>query len=1172
MDKKVEELFEEKLEMYPHLKNIRNKLWASDGKSRVSVMIGAGFSLNAQKIEDSFEGMAVWGDIKNKLIQELNHHKGITSKDVLEIGQLYVKEYGRSSLDTILKEAIPDNNYEPDEIHYSLLKLPWTDIYTTNYDTLLERAKKFVYERNYQTIYNISDITSSVQPRIIKLHGSFPANRPFVFTEKDYNEYQVKFSPLVNMVQQSIMETTFVLIGFSGDDPNFKRWTSWVSNNLGEHMSKIYMIGFGQEHRKSELEDIGVTLIDFKNIYSEYDQPYKAMFTDIFEFLAYKNREEKTMWPHKVYSEDNDVQSFIYNRNTYPGWIVMPDEIRRKYAKSIRLSAIKLVDYIKEKTIDDKSIDFLNEILWCYDKFYIPLEYYVYQIIVTIIDNQDQNKFDERLYPSLFCLLKEARLDCDEEAFVKYQGILENLPLNKEQCHHLIYEKIMYFFIRNDIETLEKLLLEWDVQTNEIEWGIKKAVIYARINEKDTAKLMLENYLQTIRGLLAIKNDDYRLLSLESVALHNRNRITSELDYGYDRLKFLNGKSCNVNKEFDQTILSIKKYENSIGTIEKIGFDPGTRSTLSSMGDYMKQELLDSFAVLQLQEIYALSINDKLQYELALKNVEFYYPIYSQLKRINIITRKKVDEIFSRETVYKSDIINMTKLVNILKNAINYENKSNIDINVALEILSRIYFAVSIEIQKEIDGIIFRYIQNKENYSIEDIEVLNKLITRISCAKNKKEFEIFCEQLINIEIKVQDKSDYFLYNSSFFEPFLILLGEKRNETKIKILEEQLDLLFKHLSYENTYKSMRESALIRLTFLALTNNFSEKHYNQFIRYIQMLPRDKKFGISDFIFSTTFDKIIQSERVLSREEKIEFLKRDIPVFYFKSSINETSDLDNYFREIRNVFLDYIGCNEENVPDLTIYKTWLEKFYLWWDSQKEGLLREQDRNSFMPISDYFIIVITTLKNNIWGTIPEEYLSEDDRTKIAQIFNESDEKRPDVSIYLIPCLNRLNINIKYSLKDVINWLWDSNKTNVKAAATILYDYLVFIYKSEIYGDSTVIKNELFNMMKYGSAKLQKITFDSISHSLKNKIDIFNISDCEFLVQYASNYLQGIKETNIEIATRDDFELISSFSNLVSHMCKNKSDFVGNRLDEWKEYIRNHKLPEVRTHADVFA
>ncbi|MFF2091225.1 SIR2 family protein [Paenibacillus sp. NPDC058174] len=1164
MDNNIEEVFEEKLEMYPHLKNIRNKLWASDGKSHVSVMIGAGFSLNAQKIEDSFDGMAVWDDIKNKLIRELNHHKDVESKDVLEIGQLYVKEYGRVGLDVILKEAVPDDNYEPDELHYKLLKLPWNDVYTTNYDTLLERAKKQIYERNYQTIYNISDIANSVQPRIIKLHGSFPANRPFVFTEKDYNEYPVKFSPFVNMVQQSIMETTFVLIGFSGDDPNFKRWTSWVSSNLGEHMSKIYMIGFGQEHRRAELEDIGITLIDFKSLYQECDQPYKKMFTDVFEFLAYSNREEKTMWPHQAYSSDNGQSSFKYNRETYPGWVVMPDDIRRGHGISIRQCAIDFINNIENNSINNNSIAFLNEILWCYDKFAIPLDYFIYEKLVSLINEKDH--YSNKIFVQLLLrLLKEARLDCDQENFVKYQDILNNLPLNKEQQHQLIYEKIMYFFFLNDIEIMEKLMSEWEVHTRDIEWGIKKAVIYEKMNEKDTAKIMFEDNLQIIRKLLAIKNDDFRLLSLESVALHNRNRITQEWNYGYDRLRYLSSKNCDSNKELDRTITSIKTFENSLGIFEERGFDPGTKTSKSTMGDYMKQELLDSFAAIQLQEKYALSINDIFQYELALKNLEGYYPLYSQIKRINnFYNRNKVNDIFSREFVYKLDDKGLIRIVDILKKGIRYEQNSIINNNIAFEILSRIYFAVPFDIQQEIDEMAIEFIENKRNYYNEDKEVLSALITRITYAKSKEEFGVFCEKLINTKIKVQDTSDYSLYTSSFFEPLLIVLDEKVQGIKINISEEQLNLLFNNLSFQNTSKSTRESSLIRLTYLALSNNLSDQKYKQFIDCMKLLSPVNKLGISDFIYKTTFDRIIDPERVL-REGKNEFLKRVIP------TMKTSDEVGDYFREIRGVFLDYISCSKVNLPDHEIYKIWLEKFYVWWETEKEGLLRDLNRNSFMSNRDYIKTVITTLKNNIWGTIPQEYLNEEDRIKIAQIFFEIDEKRADVSIYLIPCLNRLNINIKYSLKDVMNWLWESNKTKVEAAATILYDYLVFIYKLEIFEDVTFVKSELFNMMKYGLNKLQKIAFESTYYLLKNKIDIFNISDCEFLVQFATNYLQGIKEENINIKTRDDFELISSLTSLVSYMCVVKSDFVGSRLDDWKEYIRNHKLPEVRTHADVF-
>ena len=51
--------------------------------------------------------------------------------------------FGRPALDNILQDCIPDLEYEPSELHKKLLNLPWTDVFTTNYDTLLERATNF---------------------------------------------------------------------------------------------------------------------------------------------------------------------------------------------------------------------------------------------------------------------------------------------------------------------------------------------------------------------------------------------------------------------------------------------------------------------------------------------------------------------------------------------------------------------------------------------------------------------------------------------------------------------------------------------------------------------------------------------------------------------------------------------------------------------------------------------------------------------------------------------------------------------------------------------------------------------------------------------------------------------------------------------------------------------
>ncbi|GAB1773216.1 SIR2 family NAD-dependent protein deacylase [Priestia megaterium] len=1167
MNKDPEKLFEENLVMYPHLKNIRDKLWANDKKSGVSLMVGAGFSLNAKKIEGSFEGMAVWNDLKNRLIQDLTHHFDIEYKDVLEIGQIYVKEYGRASLDEILKEAIPDENYEPDQLHYNLLQLPWSDVYTTNYDTLLERAKKLIYERNYEVIYDISDIPSSIQPRIVKLHGSFPAHRPFIFTSNDYNEYPEKFSPFVNMVQQSIMETTFVLIGFSGDDPNFNRWITWVLENLGEHMPKIYMIGYGQKRRKSELEEKGITLIDFEELYTDYENPFYSMFTDLFEFLSYRKREEKTKWPHRSYGSTN-IDNLIYNRETYPGWVVMPDEIRRKYVNSIRVSLYDFIIDISE--LNNEVIDFINEVLWCYEKFSIPFDSHIHKNLQQIIDQQNQEEICEELFPLVLRLLKEARLDCNIEDFNKYRSLLKKLNLNKEQQHSFAYEQILYSLNFNDISAVEKFMDEWIVSSKEIEWGIKKGSIFSRINEKNKAQKMFEEYLQTIRSLLAIKSNDFRLLSLESIALYHRNRITGNDDYGYDRLRYLSSKNCNANKEFERTVISIKNYEDTFGASKKREFDPGVESSLMSFGDPIKQEILDSFAVSEMQEAFNLLVNNKKQYDLALENLDMNHPIYSQLKRIARASVKNIDKIFSREVVYKLNEYNLNILVIIVKNTFINESKSNVNINTSLEVLSRIYFALTLEVQKKLDLLLIKFIDERKSFQMLDKGVLSKVIKRFIFAKGKEDSKIFCEQLISTKIISQKHADKSSYKRNFFEPFIEIFSIKEKVHGMNLSEEILLNLLKKLNEEDY--SIKESALIRLTFLALGNSLPEKYYRDFISNIQLLPKDKDQGISDFVFNATFDKIINSKGLISKETKNEFIIKDIPTFYKNGLMSDNFILVDYLNELKGILPDYIGIKEKEASDFTLYKEWLQKFYLWWDSQKEGMLiNSKNTDSLFSDRDYIIPIVTVLKNNIWGTIPENYLAEKDKYKAKQIYVEISEKRPDVSAYLVPCLERLKIDINYSLKDVLCDFFDGDTSKVEMLGNILYDYLVFMERGEVEGDYKVIKTELFSMMKYGAGEVLKVATNVLYLLFKNIPSVLDNNDCNFIINYVNSYLKKVKEGHFTILTQEDFELISSLAKMIACVIKNKSDIVGERLNEWREYISNHRLPEVNTNRDLF-
>ncbi|HEY9772158.1 MAG TPA: SIR2 family protein [Coleofasciculaceae cyanobacterium] len=250
-----------------HIEQIRQRLWCGREFGQAAVMVGAGFSCNADQTSATSPDFPLWWDLEEKMRSELPLGVVSANLDALELASEYEKAHGRQKLEQFLVESIPDKKYNPGKLHELLLSLPWSDVFTTNYDTLLERT--FILERKYDVIYNPADIPGRMKPRIVKLHGSFESYRPFIFTQQDYESYPRKFAPFVNIVQQSIMENAFCLIGFSGEDPNFLKWIEWVRNNLNEYSPPIYLCGLLNisSYQKQILKSRKVTTIDLSPLF-----------------------------------------------------------------------------------------------------------------------------------------------------------------------------------------------------------------------------------------------------------------------------------------------------------------------------------------------------------------------------------------------------------------------------------------------------------------------------------------------------------------------------------------------------------------------------------------------------------------------------------------------------------------------------------------------------------------------------------------------------------------------------------------------------------------------------------------------------------------------------------------------------------------------------------------
>lgn len=401
---------------YVHLKSIATKLWESHPFGNVALMVGAGFSRNALHRANENQKMPLWGEVVNKMLESLhpspesmgdwakaNYHARAT-----HVAQLYETEFGEASLFNLIRDLLRDNEFVPGELHHSLFELPWKDIFTTNYDTLLERAAGTSLRQKYNVIHATADLIGKKSPRIVKLNGSFPSHTPFIITEEHFRTYPKEFAPFVNTVLQSMIESTLVLIGYSGDDPNFQNWTGWIRDNLGGSRLNIYVIT-GESFSDSKLkllEKHQIIPIDLRPLIDKgkEDQIHGECLKLFFQFLknseppiieeiwgneskieAYRKKRNlsDTLVPNKIPHPVNRlaqlkknrpphnlrdelvslIQVLEHNRSLYPGWVICPIDVQKSYFDHVERWEWEFENHYSDLDPIDQ-IRLAYEILW----------------------------------------------------------------------------------------------------------------------------------------------------------------------------------------------------------------------------------------------------------------------------------------------------------------------------------------------------------------------------------------------------------------------------------------------------------------------------------------------------------------------------------------------------------------------------------------------------------------------------------------------------------------------------------------------------------------------------------------------------------------------------------------------------------------------------------------
>ena len=146
--------------------------------------------------------------------------------DYLTLAEYYhLQKGGLKDLQRHLQSKwdMPEKEVASSSVHQAIVQLGCNVIYTTNFDSFLERAHR-ARGRKYKRILSVKDMVNIDDDavHIVKLHGDLTVPSGMIFTESSYFERLSFESPLDVKLRADALGKSLLFIGYSLADINIR--------------------------------------------------------------------------------------------------------------------------------------------------------------------------------------------------------------------------------------------------------------------------------------------------------------------------------------------------------------------------------------------------------------------------------------------------------------------------------------------------------------------------------------------------------------------------------------------------------------------------------------------------------------------------------------------------------------------------------------------------------------------------------------------------------------------------------------------------------------------------------------------------------------------------------------------------------------------------------------